>query len=147
MRGFAAIGLYSPKTSVNIGAALRAAHCFGASLMVIENARYRKALPDVTKAYRHLPLIHSPLMDALPHDCVPIGIEITEDAESLVDFTHPHSAYYLFGPEDGSLPNKIVDRCKYVVSIPTRFCLNLAMTVNVVLYDRAAKALRRGAVT
>jgi tRNA(Leu) C34 or U34 (ribose-2'-O)-methylase TrmL len=46
---------------------------------------------------------------------------------------------YIFGPEDGSLPQSVVDQCEHVVFIPTTGCMNLAATVNVVLYDRLAK--------
>jgi len=38
-----------------------------------------------------------------------------------------------------SLSQALIDAAQAVVYIPTRGCLNLAATVNVVLYDRAAK--------
>ena len=44
-----------------------------------------------------------------------------------------------FGPEDGTLGPEILAWCRDVVYVPTRYCMNLAATVNVVLYDRAAK--------
>jgi hypothetical protein len=51
----------------------------------------------------------------------------------------PDRALYIFGPEDGSLDKDIRDWCEDVVYIPTTGCMNLAATVNVVLYDRLAK--------
>lgn len=54
---------------------------------------------------------------------------------------HPDRALYIFGPEDGSLDKEIRDWCEDVVYIPTTGCMNLAATVNVVLYDRMAKGL------
>lgn len=66
----------------------------------------------------------------------PVAIEFVKGAPSLFEFEHPKHAYYIFGPEDGSLPKRLQ---KNVVYIPTTYCLNLAATVNIVLYDRAAK--------
>lgn len=37
---------------------------------------------------------------------------------------------------------ELVERIKNVVYIPTRGCMNLAATVNVLLYDRPAKESR-----
>ena len=48
-------------------------------------------------------------------------------------------AAYLFGPEDGTLSQDTIDRADSVVFIPTRSSLNLAASVNVVLYDRQVK--------
>ena len=53
--------------------------------------------------------------------------------------THPERAMYVFGPEDGSLPSTLLERCDDVVFIPTKHCLNLSMAANIVLYDRMAK--------
>lgn len=55
------------------------------------------------------------------------------------EYTHPDRALYIFGPEDGSLDKEIRDWCEDVIYIPTTGCMNLAATVNVVLYDRLAK--------
>lgn len=134
------IGLYQPKSGVNIGAALRAAYAFGAAGVYVSGRRYERAGTDTFCSHRHLPLVHvEDLLSVIPHDCVPVGVEIVERAKPLETYPHPPSAYYLFGPEDGSLPNAIVERCRDVVRIPSRACLNLAATVNVVLYDRAVK--------
>lgn len=57
-------------------------------------------------------------------------------------FQHPATAFYVFGPEDGTLGKDIRDWCPVRVMIPTRSCMNLAGCVNVVLYDRMAKAER-----
>ena len=38
MRGYAAIGLNNPKIEANLGGALRAAHCYGASMIAITRA-------------------------------------------------------------------------------------------------------------
>jgi tRNA(Leu) C34 or U34 (ribose-2'-O)-methylase TrmL len=50
------------------------------------------------------------------------------------------NAFYLFGPEDASLQQQVIDAADHVVFVPTEGCLNLAASVNVVLYDRMAKS-------
>ena len=70
---------------------------------------------------------------------VPVAIEVHPDARPLTEYQHPERAFYIFGPEDGSLDKDIRDWCEDVIYIPTNGCMNLAATVNVVLYDRMAK--------
>lgn len=53
---------------------------------------------------------------------------------------YPEKAYYIFGPEDGSIKQAVVNEAGAVVYIPAKGSLNLTQTVNVVLYGRMAKA-------
>lgn len=145
-RGFSAIGLFSPKNSLNVGSALRAAGCYDAALVAISGARALKYLgripTDTHKAYRHIPLIRvDDLRDAIPYDCVPVAVELVEGAKSLVTYKHPERAFYVLGPEDGTLGKAVLEWCRDVVYIPMHEhrCMNLAATVNVVLYDRLSK--------
>ena len=69
-----------------------------------------------------------------------VAVELVEGAIPLPRFTHPEQAIYLFGPEDGTIPQTVLDQCDQVVYVPTHGCMNLAATVNVVLYDRMAKS-------
>ena len=62
-----------------------------------------------------------------------------EGATSLVDYIHPERAFYIFGAEDATLGERVLSRCRDVIYVPTSGCMNLAATVNVVLYDRMAK--------
>lgn len=140
MRGFAAVGLHQPKTALNIGSVLRAAQCYGAVFVAHTGQRYGSASTDTMKAYRHLPLIGvDDLFSVIPHNCVPVAVDLLEDAQDLADYTHPERAFYIFGPEDGTLEHLITDRCRDKIFIPTNGCMNLAACVNVVLYDRMAK--------
>ena len=144
MRGFSAIGLVNPKNSINVGSALRAAGCFDASLFVVSGLRPERYMgriaSDTQKAYRHIPVIRiHDVFDAVPYDCVPVAVDLVPNAKDLRQFTHPERAFYIFGPEDGTLGNAVVGRCKYAVMVPTMYCMNLAATVNVVLYDRMLK--------
>lgn len=142
MRGYIAIGLVAPKNEHNVGGALRAADCYGAGLILLQAPRYRHWATNVTRAERRIPMIVGPICEHRPFDCPMVVVEIVEGATPLPAFQHPQRALYVFGPEDGSVPTNIIERAQHVVSIPTRHCMNLAATVNVVLYDRIAKANR-----
>ena len=143
-RGFAAIGLVQPKTPINVGHVLRAAHCFGAASVAYTGQRYGKAPTDVTSWYRSMPLLNvGDLKNVIPHGATPVAVDLVDGASNLVDFDHPHSAFYVFGPEDGTLGKQTLEWCSKVIMIPTSNCLNLAACVNVVLYDRMAKAHRK----
>jgi tRNA(Leu) C34 or U34 (ribose-2'-O)-methylase TrmL len=139
-RGFAALGLYNPKNDLNVGGALRAASCYGAALVTVQGARYKKASTDTTSAWRHIPVVHTDnLLDSIPVGAIPVAIEFIPSARPLTTYTHPENAFYIFGPEDGSIPKAVLEKCRDVVYVPTELCMNLAATVNVVLYDRLAK--------
>ena len=141
MRGYAAIGLMRPKFTENVGAVMRAAFCYDVSLVAIQGDRTPVTSQlDTTKAYRHIPVLRGDDLHALiPFDCVPIAVDLVDGAIELPAFQHPKSAFYVFGPEDGTLGKPVLDWCKHRVMVPTRICMNLAATVNVVLYDRSAK--------
>jgi tRNA(Leu) C34 or U34 (ribose-2'-O)-methylase TrmL len=143
MRGYAAIGLDRPKDTANLGGVLRAAQCYGASLVMLSGGRMGKYATDTMKAYRHLPCVEvDDLLAHCPYAAEPVVVEIVERAKPLFDFVHPHSAFYIFGPEDGGVKKEIVERVQRVIKIPTMGCMNLAATVNVVLYDRMLKQQR-----
>lgn len=139
-RGYAAIGLYKPKTPENVGSALRACHCYGASMLAVQGKRFKKSCTDTTAAWRNMPMIETDdLRSITPYNCVPVAVELIDDARSLIDYVHPERAFYIFGPEDGSLGVQTTSWCRDVIYIPTKVCMNLAATVNVVLYDRLQK--------
>ena len=135
------VALYQPKNEINIGGAIRASYVYGVNLVIIQGLASVRYPSDPQKGYRHLPILAgvTDLFDHLPCSSVPVAVELTEGAKSLISFKHPKNATYIFGPEDGSVPRETLKRCVSVVKIPTRYCMNLAATVNVVLYDRLAK--------
>lgn len=137
------MGLYSPINNWNIGGVMRAAHCYGVDLMAIQggkNHSIRSAATDVSDAWKHIPVIRTDnLFNIVPYSCVPVAIEIVNGAKNLIDYVHPERAFYIFGPENGSLPAKILDRCRDIVKVPTNICMNLAAVSNVILYDRLQK--------
>lgn len=140
MRGYAAVGLDRCKDRANVGGVLRAAGCFGVKLVVVSGGRLGNYNTDTMKAHKQVPCLEvDDIMSVIPYGAIPVAIEITDDAKSLYNFVHPDSAFYIFGPEDGSIKKEIMDKAVVVVRIPSSHCLNLAATVNIVLYDRAMK--------
>lgn len=142
-KSYACIGLFNPKSPDNVGSVMRAAGCYGVNSVYYTGKRYDRAQPfytDTQNVHESIPLIGvDDLKDIIPLGCVPVAVELIEGAKPLTTYKHPARAFYIFGPEDGSLRKKITNFCEDVVYIPTDGCMNLAATVNVVLYDRLAK--------
>lgn len=147
MRGYCGIGLDNPKYEVNVGSALRAAGVYGASFVATTGKRYSLSGTDTMKHYRHLPLFQTlNLHDVIPFDCVPVAVDIIEGAIPLPEYKHPERAFYIFGAEDATLGKRVTDWCRDTIYIPTNGCMNLAATVNVVLYDRLMKQINEGKI-
>ena len=141
------IALSNPKTPTNVGAALRAAGCFDVDAVYYSGERYDRAVKfntDTKDNHRRIPLIAADSlmdgMDGVDADVKRVCVEFAEGATPLQDYRHPHNACYIFGPEDGTLEQALIDRADDVVYIPTAGCMNLAATINVVLYDRMYKS-------
>ena len=135
-----AVALVNPRFPHNVGAAVRAASCFGVSQVWFTGDRMtmdlkgKKRLPreERMKGYRDVELRHfDNFFDQFPDDVVPVAIELRPNSESLPMFVHPEKALYIFGPEDGSIPQVTLKNCHRFVVIPTKHCVNLAAAVTV----------------
>ncbi len=137
------LGICDPKSPSNIGAVMRAAGCYGVDEVLYTGERFDRAAKfqtDTKKAIQSIPLIAvESFADYKKNGMKMVCVELAEGAQSLPDFIHPAQALYIFGPEDGSIEQSLIDQADAVVYIPTNTCMNLAATVNVVLYDRMAK--------
>jgi len=141
------IGLFNPKSPENVDAVLRAAGNYGADGIFYTGTRYLKALalnPDIPNIRRRVSeniLLNQVdcLVSSVPINTRIVCVEFAENASALPAYEHPDNACYIFGPEDGSLPQTIIDKADAVVYVPTKGCMNLAATVNVLLYDRMQK--------
>lgn len=140
-RGYFGVGAEGVSKSANVGALLRTAHAFGASFCFTVGAGWdaragRSA--DTADTPRHVPLWRFDAVEALhlPPECALVGVELLDDAVELPSFRHPLNAAYVLGPERSGLSEAMRARCRYVVRIPTRFALNLAVAGALVLYDR-----------
>lgn len=138
------IVLINPKSPTNVGGVLRAAGCFGVNNVKYTGNRFdnaQKFATDTKQIGDTSPLNKiETLTEVQKSDTKIIAVELTDGATPLPHFTHPENAVYVFGPEDGSLQKQHLRHCDDVVYIPTHGCMNLAATVNVLLYDRLAKS-------
>ena len=138
------IGLTNPKSPTNVGAVMRAAGCYQVDEVKYTGQRYEKAArfhTDTKSATRTIPLTGvESFLDNLDPETKIVCVELAEGATPLPRFKHPENAIYIFGPEDGSIAQDVADRADHVVYVPTVGCMNLAATVNVLLYDRLAKS-------
>ena len=139
-RGYFGIGVEGISKPMNFGNLARSAHGFGASFVfTVAPARViGKPGSDTNRSDSHLPwyTFASVAEMRLPDDCRLVGIELVEDAIELPSFRHPTRAAYVLGPENGSLSPEMIACCEFVVKIPMRFCINVAMAGAVVMYDR-----------
>lgn len=141
MRGYFGIGVEGISKPANVGALLRTAHAFGASFAftiapITDIKAFRAA--DTSEASKAMPLYTYPDVGALdlPAGCDLVGIELMDESIELPSFRHPRRAAYVLGPERGSLSPELVERCAFVVKIPTRFSINLSLAGALVMYDR-----------
>jgi len=127
-----------------MGSILRAAGCYSVGSIFYTGERYARAkgfATDTKDAGSKIPVKNvANIRECMGQNLSNVAIELVEGATPLPHFQHPDNARYIFGPEDGSLPQHLLDQCDHVVYIPTKGCMNLAATVNVVLYDRMAKS-------
>ncbi|WP_162048357.1 RNA methyltransferase [Vibrio taketomensis] len=138
------IGLINPKSPENVGAVMRAVGCYQADSVVYTGTRYDRAAKfstDTKSVSDTVPLTKvESILDGLADDTQIVCVELALGATPLPHFEHPQKAIYIFGPEDGSIPQEVADRAHHVVYVPTIGCMNLAASVNVLLYDRLAKS-------
>ncbi|MGB0865173.1 MAG: RNA methyltransferase [Granulosicoccaceae bacterium] len=143
---YTAIGLQNPKSPTNVGSVMRAAGCYSVDAVFYTGTRYDRAASFQTDTHQissRIPLqCVEDMVLAVPEQTRIVCVELVQGAQPLPSYAHPERALFLFGPEDGSLDQSIVDRADDVVYVPTEMCMNLAASVNVLLYDRLAKTGR-----
>lgn len=148
-----AIILSNPKFPHNVGAAIRACSCFNAKAIIFSGNRvslnkgngkeYRLPREERMRGYKKVKLINDEYpFNRFQAGITPVAVELRRNAESLPNFVHPKNPVYVFGPEDGSLPQIYLKHCQRFLVIPSPHCLNLAAAVYITLYDRAAKIIR-----
>lgn len=140
MRGYFAIGAERISKPVNFGNLLRSSHAFGAKFFFTIGAHPRafETRHDTSRAAEHIPAFHWPSIEdaTLPARCKLVGVELIDGAADLASFKHPPYAAYILGPERGVLSEAVLNRCDFVIKIPTAFCINVAMAGAIVMYDR-----------
>lgn len=143
-RGYFAIGVYHPKKQVNVGGVWRTAFNFGANHIFTIGRRYKPQSSDTTKAHHNIPLFNYQTFDDflknLPTNCEIVGIELDERAKPIRNFIHPTRCIYLLGCETYGLPPEVLNKCRHVIQIPGKHCLNVAVAGSIVMFDRINKS-------
>ena len=138
------LALVDPKSPTNVGSVMRAAGCYQVDQVRYSGGRFERAAryqTDTKDILGKIPLVREDdLLARRPADMKIVCVELAEGATPLPTFVHPGQAIYVFGPEDGSIPQALIDQADHVVYVPTVGCMNLAAAVNVLLYDRLAKS-------
>jgi tRNA(Leu) C34 or U34 (ribose-2'-O)-methylase TrmL len=151
--GYFGAALVDCKNGFNLGGVIRAVGAFNGRLVVASGERWKAKGDwrnmDGEGAHLRFPcyLGVKDVFDYLPkmdvgYGAEAVAIEIAQGSESLVDFIHPKVAMYVFGPEDGSLPKEVLDKCSKKVYIPAAYSLNLYSAATAVFYDRMSKRQR-----
>ena len=141
------IGLINPKSPDNVSSIMRAAGNYQVDTIYYTGRRYKRAVQhqgrtvDLSRKVSNNVTVSGVncLLDAVEKGMTIVCVELVINAIPLPEYQHPDNAFYIFGPEDGSIDQNIIDKADAVVYIPTIGCMNLAATVNVLLYDRLAK--------
>lgn len=141
MRGYFGIGVEGISKAMNVGSLLRSAHAFGGSFMFTVAAVYSRlegVKADTSDAEGHVPFYAFPDVASiiLPRNCDLVGVELVDHAVDLPSFRHPRCAAYVFGPERGSLSSEMVEKCEFLIRIPTKFSVNVGIAGAIVMYDR-----------
>ena len=142
------IGLINPKSPENVSSVMRAAGNFRVDSVFYTGKRYPQALKlksctvDMRrKVSQNIPLSRvAGYIDDVPENMKIVCVEFAENAMPLPEYQHPHNAFYIFGPEDGTISQDVINKADAVIYVPTIGCMNLAASVAVVLYDRLTKS-------
>lgn len=148
-----AVLMYNPKYVHNLSAAVRGCSCFGSDLLLFTGTRvleqlqtpgkkgYRLPREERMRDYQHVRMLNDEYpFNRFDRHVTPVAVEVRQNAEPLPTFVHPRFPLYVFGPEDGSIPQIYLKHCRRFLYIPAKHCLNLAVAINVVLCDRVAKS-------
>jgi len=147
--------LINPKYVHNVAAAIRAASCFDVERLVWTGTRVDLDLLDRLpreermKGYKDVVWNRDESnkpFEYFKSDVTPVCVELKEGTEPLTTFVHPENAVYVFGPEDGGVPQVARMFCHRFVHIQSNHCLNLSAAINVVLHDRKAKLQLAGVI-
>lgn len=142
-RGYFGIGIYRPKTSVNVGTLWRSAYILGASFIFTIGRRFPKQASDTVKAYRHVPMFEYKDMADFnpPYDCQKVFVELSDRSRELTNYAHPERAVYILGAEDTGIPEEEM-KGGTIIQIPSvrDFCFNVSVSGSLVMYDRLTKS-------
>jgi len=142
--GYFGIGIEHVKTGYNVGTLWRSASILGAAFLFTIGRRYSPQSSDTSGAWKSIPLYNHDSFDefynAIPYDCVLVGVEMTERATPIREYAHPPRAVYLLGSEDQGLTPAAMARCHHLIALPGVGSLNVAVAGSIVMFDRHSKS-------
>lgn len=149
MSGFFEIGIYNPKTKMNVGTLWRSAYQLGASGIFIIGPRGRDLLlrqsSDTYKTPENIPLRYYEYFDdwlaAQPFGAQIVAVEFPGVA--LSQFVHPRKAVYILGAEDAGLPEGIRNKCQHIVQVEAvrQPSYNVAVAGSIVMWHRLSSRI------
>lgn len=137
---FFEIGVYQPRSDINIGTLWRSAFQLGAQGIFTIGRPYRHQTADTANTPFQIPLRCYPTLEeflqARPVGTVLIGVEI--GGEPLASFQHPKRSIYLLGAEDSGLGARVQAICNRIVSIESVRApsYNVAVAGSILMYHR-----------
>ena len=142
-QGYFGIGIENAKTSANIGTLWRSASIFGAAFLFTIGRRCKRQWSDTRTAWRDLPMYNHDTFDAfyqaMPYDCLLVGVEMEAKATPIKNYVHPARAVYLLGAEDQGLTPTALARCHHLIALPGDESMNVAVAGSLVMFDRHTK--------
>lgn len=95
------------------------------------------------KSWRSIPLYQYQTFEdffkSMPFDCRLIGVELDSSSVPIKTFSHPERCIYLLGAEDNGLTKEAIGKCHQIVQLPGDYCMNVAVTGSLVMFDRLQK--------
>ena len=144
MRGYYGIGIYHGKNAENVGTLWRTANILGADFIFTIGKRYSKQCTDTMNTPKHIPLFHydtyEDFLAHIPYDCPVVAVELDEHSIPIKNYVHRERCIYLLGAEDSGIPKDVLARCKDIVQLPGKYCMNVSTAGSIVMYDRVNKA-------
>lgn len=145
--GYYGIGVENMKNTINYGTLFRSAVLLGAGFIFLIGKRFKRQASDTVNSHKRIPLYEYETFEDfyahIPHGCILVGIELTDTAKNLVEYTHQRNCIYLLGSEDKGLSKEAMKKCHDFIKIPMPSSLNVATTGSIVMYDRLLKQTRK----
>jgi tRNA(Leu) C34 or U34 (ribose-2'-O)-methylase TrmL len=145
-----AIILVNPKYGVNVSSALRTCSVLGIPQLWITGNRWQsgwhKRAPreERMRVYGDVQVYRCDTPLYAFEGATPVCVEIQRNAVPLAYYEHPENAVYIFGPEDGSVPDWARRNSHEFLILPGKSCFNLSVAMGMVLMDRMTQRQRAG---
>ncbi len=132
----------------NVGMILRAHAAFGGNRLILTgnekpftlNKKFRNTSRSM---YKHIPIDEFATFADFKEQYASqnahiIGIEITEEAINLPEFSFPENSFLVLGSERFGLPDEVIEQCDSIVKIPHYGqvgSMNVAMAASIAMYE------------